>query len=360
MRRVLTVLLVSLTCCFLGSLLPAQSVTRTIPAFAEQAEGNSSTDVFNSGMLGRVQQIVAASAVASAQGQITEIRLRPDYWAFPLNQAQIPHLQVTVGMTVVTPAGMSQDFAANRLGPRTVVHSGPYQMPDALKNLSQPRKFDHCWKFSQPVVFIPQVGNLLVEWEWTGWTGNVQDRFDLHNSSSGSSTPVGSFGGFSSPGTPQMVVDTTKLRPGGKLDVQALGLAQAYPALACFGFSDTRWGSLPLPMSLRPLGAPNEVLWNSVDFVLPCSSSGGPGLYRSSVQFPIPNSPQLDLLRFFVQFAFVDLPANAAGLVLSPSCKLELPKTGLFSSVWSGSLTATSGWLLKDGGLVLQVVGQLP
>lgn len=93
----------------------------------------------------------------------------------------------------------------------------------------------------------------------------------------------------------------------------AQGRANA-PAALINGLSNTTWGSIPLPFSLAPLGAPGcDLLVTpvfSAGLMLNASGSG-------TLSLPVPNVTSHLGLRVYHQFYVVDPGANAMGIAVS-------------------------------------------
>jgi hypothetical protein len=91
-------------------------------------------------------------------------------------------------------------------------------------------------------------------------------------------------------------------------------------AFLLIGASRSRWGSTPLPLDLKPLGASGCRLLVSADLVLLMSKSGGTASFTAT----IPNASNLVGLTFFEQGYVLDAGANALGLVVSNGGAIKL------------------------------------
>jgi hypothetical protein len=93
------------------------------------------------------------------------------------------------------------------------------------------------------------------------------------------------------------------------------------PAVGFLGYIGTTgdtWGGLQLPFDLTPFGAPGCALATSVDLSLPLIENNGAYTWPS---VPIPNDPRLIGGNFYEQGLFIDLTANALGIVMGWSSK---------------------------------------
>ncbi len=104
-------------------------------------------------------------------------------------------------------------------------------------------------------------------------------------------------------------------------DFFRIGLDQALPhapSVLFLGNRSTKFAGLPLPFSLAFMGAPGCFLNTSIVFMN--ALAAGP-LGTAHVDMPIPNSPALEGLSLFMQWAVLDKGANPAGLVTSRGLK---------------------------------------
>jgi hypothetical protein len=84
-------------------------------------------------------------------------------------------------------------------------------------------------------------------------------------------------------------------------------------ALVYTSFSNSSWNSVPLPLSLLPLGMPGCLLLVSPQVPAAIFPSGGAGAWT----LPLPNLAGLLGIRFFNQAIVFDASANAAGATVS-------------------------------------------
>lgn len=99
-------------------------------------------------------------------------------------------------------------------------------------------------------------------------------------------------------------------RVGTNFVVQAANLPLVGPAFLFFGFSNTTYGTTPLPYNLGPIGAPACSLLASGDSLYPIANILGIGTFT----LPVPNLPGLT---FYNQAFCLDPPANSLGITAS-------------------------------------------
>ena len=90
--------------------------------------------------------------------------------------------------------------------------------------------------------------------------------------------------------------------------------------LLALGLSKQKWGAIPLPLDLTPLGATGCKLYTAIGITFPgvTSSTGSVGKL-----IPIPNDPNLVGASFFTQYICVD-KANSLGLTFSNGLETKL------------------------------------
>ncbi len=96
--------------------------------------------------------------------------------------------------------------------------------------------------------------------------------------------------------------------------VELTGAPAVAPAVLGFGFSTTDWGSIALPLTLDPLGAPGCTVWSEP--ALPFAMQPGPGGTRTW-SFAIGNATDWVGGSFAVQGFVLDPGASALGLAAS-------------------------------------------
>ena len=342
----------------LASLLPAQQ-TKVIPADAASQDG-SALSVYPTGYGGgRAQQIILSAAVGRSVAVLQELRWRIDKGSATISAMSFPNMSMWISETSVTPVAMSNSFASNRTGTPKLVFKGTLNAPAQSGTPS----FNIVWKLNAPYIYNTMKGHLLLEWELPQPAYKPNYFIDAHKSgtSQGSFASFGKGGSFGT--TENYVVQSNagKLTPGGTMVFEASGLSQQYPAAACFGFSRTSYGPLPLPLDMTPLGAPSNMLYVSMDLLLPCTWSVVGGRNVAMSGFPIPKVNGLDGLTMYAQGLFLDPKANALGIVTSPGLALSMPITvAVTSLLGSYDYKAATGSLATGTGMVTQLVGVLP
>lgn len=92
------------------------------------------------------------------------------------------------------------------------------------------------------------------------------------------------------------------------------------PSILFVGFSDTAWGSIKLPLELKPF-APGCTIFSSGELPLGFVTDGNGA---ASVPLRIPNLASLRNLVFFNQFFISDPAANGFGLIMSNAAKATI------------------------------------
>lgn len=344
-----------------GSLAAGASAqqTKVLPASAAGADGSASTPYFSGYGGGRAQQIFLSGAVARGAGLIREVRLRADLSSINEPKRSFSAFKLSIGTTSVSPAQATSTFASNRSNPLTQVFSGNYDLPAQTGK----QLFNIVWKFNTPYLYTPALGHLILEWEVPVTPTKSNYFLDAHADlgTSGSSTSFGQGGTFSTAENYVVQSDDAQLQPGGSMLYRASGFSQTYPALVAFGFSNTSYGPLLLPFDMTPVGAPGNSLYVSLDLVLPCTWKMVSGRNVAESAFPIPNVKGLEGFVMYAQGIFVDLSANAFGVVTSPGLRMELPH-----GVPVGTLIGHYDYQSATGngragtGLVVELEGVLP
>ena len=93
------------------------------------------------------------------------------------------------------------------------------------------------------------------------------------------------------------------------------------PALCAFGFSDQAWGTIPLPLSLAPLGGGMCQVWSEPLLAFSASVDAGGS---ATLSLPIANDDLLAFARFHATWVQLDPQANAMGVATANYMKLIL------------------------------------
>jgi len=314
----------------------------------------------------RMQQVVSAPALAKVSAKIDAIAFRRDgvntaaYPAFTFTQ-----LTVKLGHTRVGPWSLSTEFDKNPSGAMTVAYQGNLRVsaaPYAGPNLPP---WSVAMKLTRPFVFTASAGNLLIELTWTGsdlkspqyWLLDGDTRWPV-------TEKFGSPGPFVHQGSYQTVTDRSDLSFGGKIDLESLGnFTQAYPAVAVFGCSRTRFGPLALPFDLTALGAPSNHLYVSMDLVLPHPMIKiSHVIYAGRTILAIPQLMQPRSIELFAQLVFLDPKSNALGLVFSAAERFAWGQASDLELIWRDDPLAKHGWRWSEnhprtGGLYTRLSG---
>jgi len=122
-----------------------------------------------------------------------------------------------------------------------------------------------------------------------------------------------SFGkGCAATTTPTALSATTLPRIGTTFTLSVSNLQPFYPGLLLFGFSNSTWNGVPLPLDLSFLGMNGCNLLVSWD--LQVAFYAGPSGGTWDLPLPLPNDPTLAGLTFYNQAWVLDPKANAFGV----------------------------------------------
>jgi hypothetical protein len=120
-----------------------------------------------------------------------------------------------------------------------------------------------------------------------------------------------SFGaGCASTTTPTALSATTPPKINTTFTLRVSNLGPFSPGILLFGFSNSTWGGVPLPLDLNFLGMSGCNLLVSWDLQVGFFPSGG----KWDLPLPLPNDPTLAGLTFYNQAWVLDPQANAFGV----------------------------------------------
>ena len=305
--------------------LRAQS-TRVLPANSYRFNaGNNWHDLFATDNLKR-QYLVEGRLFCNSSAVISEVAFRRNNDTRNL-AARTIQLEVNAGHSKRTPLTLSRTFASNWSLPKTTVFKGSYALP-ALRGGAMIHPFNIRVKFTRPLPYWRRNGELLLEFSHTGsqnFTGYMLDgnrattraRWVQFGKSgrfaSGETSSVSGDGGYRKLGTVAMIGVTPQLK-------------SPYPTLLYMGTSKQRYGALRLPFDLRPLGAPGNQLYVSLDVGIPLVLQRMPDDFGGTAQIAIPATPSLGGAKLYFQAIHLDRRANALGLVFSQALEFELEK----------------------------------
>jgi hypothetical protein len=120
-----------------------------------------------------------------------------------------------------------------------------------------------------------------------------------------------SFGtGCASTSLPTELTATTLPKIDTTFNLRVSNLGPFAPGILLFGFSDTTWGGVPLPLDLTFLGMSGCNLLVSWDLQVGFFPSGG----KWDLPLTLPNDPTLEGLTFYNQAWVLDPKANAFGV----------------------------------------------
>lgn len=339
--------------------------TRVIPAQTEAGGGLTLSQPFSNGV-GRFQQLFLGSEFGRAVATLRSLSFRADGLAAIRYAPRSSFTKVTFGSSQRSVATMSRNFASNRSGAQTTIFSGYLSLPAQAPRTGKAGPWNITIKPAAPYLYVPRNGELLLELSFTQ-PQQVPSFYGLdavRYGALGNSRSFGQSGAFRSGERHTITGRNTRLLPGGALEFYAFGLRKAYPAIALFGFSDQRFGTLPLPLDLRVLGALGQWLLVSPDVLVPFPLQPRGSTFLGAVSSPpLPVLRALDGARLFAQALYIDAASNAAGLVTSNGIRFELGRarsSATTISLWSLSANSTTGTLAlgtTPAGLVVRFEG---
>jgi hypothetical protein len=267
---------------------------------------------------------------------------------------------VELGQTTVAPGGLNTTFAANRTGPMTTVFSGNYNLP--ANPPANPGPFNIKWTWTKPFLFVASKGNLLIDLTAPGTVGKSQYFVDHQSTTAG--TP-GTARNYGVPGvfagkdaySVTCPAGGANVVPGGFYTLEVKGLKKNYANLALFGRSDQKFGTLTLPFSLAPLGAPGNSLYAEMFLLSPVKLAAQGSTWSGSSSLAIPANPLYTGLTLYGQMLFVDPPSNALGLVASDGVAMTAGTTPPPFQMVAHYQAANATGRVYTTGFVLQLTG---
>lgn len=158
------------------------------------------------------------------------------------------------------------------------------------------------------VAFRSYASNLVA-----GDTNGTYDVFVRDRGATGAFTALAGDGCPGSAGTPLHTATGTP-EIGNAVQYSLAHAPAAALAVAVYGFSATRWNTMPLPLDLGVIGAPG--CWLRIEPLIQTPGLTGPdGTLTDTIA--IAGDRALIGIRFFTQFAAFDPPANTSGLTVS-------------------------------------------
>ena len=152
------------------------------------------------------------------------------------------------------------------------------------------------------LLFVAGVGGLFSAWQDLRATASYRRAYVEFGAGCPGAT-----------GTPTLVADAATPSPAiGQTFSLTIGNIPLGVALVGFGFSNTAYNGLPLPLPLDTLGMPGCSLLASPDILTPVF-----GLPTASGSLSVPNTLTLYGLPFFNQAFALDATANALGITTS-------------------------------------------
>jgi hypothetical protein len=180
MMRITLVVLLALV---LGGQATAETAIVVPNAYenTEAPDGVAGGSGFQNGY--RIQGIFDASVFVSLPGTqqtMTGFYMRPDGLLGTENSTSWPHFTLKMSTTEVTPATLSNEFAANAGEDELIVYDGSITFTTAnIGPSGGPKEFDIAYEFQTPFHYDPSQGNLLMDWYVEGPADLVgDDRID--------------------------------------------------------------------------------------------------------------------------------------------------------------------------------------
>lgn len=165
------------------------------------------------------------------------------------------------------------------------------------------------------VAFLSFASNLVA-----GDTNGTYDVFVRDRAVAGAISPLPGDGCAGSAGVPLLTATGTP-EIGGQVDYALANAPAGAIAALIFGFSDTLWGSTPLPFDLGVAGAPGCLLRVEPLLLEPGIATASGTL---DVVEPFPHLPALLGVVLYTQFAVGDAAANALGVTLANALQTRL------------------------------------
>lgn len=320
------------------------------------------------------QQIWLGSAVTSSIALINGFKYRRDYGRgmYPAEPGRTyNNATVSIGTTTVAPDKMSTTYASNVTSPLTkILNKAKLSLPALPASTSQPEAFNIGLNWTTHYIFTGNQGHLILELDLPATLGKsnyIVDAAQVTGGGSGTVTPFGTGGSFSSPEAYKMSADAQSLAPGGAAVITCGNFSKSYTGTLILGLSDTTWMGNSLPFGLGVIGAPNNSLYVSMDFQVPFSTTPFGRGYQSTFSSAIPNGTPYAGVTFYSQAYYLDSFANNAGLVATEALRLTTakgPTSPLTNMVANYVTTSTTGTFVfgatRFGGPVIQFAGVLP
>jgi hypothetical protein len=303
---------------------------------------------FSNGPTMRTQLVYEGLDLSIPGGrQITHLGFRQDA-AIPSLGTTLD-LQIFIGPTTMTAATATNNFANNYAAtPTEVFTRKTFVLPD-LGNPLNPNPNGNLVVIPLDVPFPYVAGqNLAVEYRVHG--NGLGAGFNYQIDKATFLATNGSYGqGCTGSNTqvPRLVgASTNGAVPGAWTLNASRCLGNAIAVLGVSFFEQNPPGTI-----LAALGAPGcDVfigLGGIATFTHVTSSSG-----NFSRTIAIPDAPELDDIDLYAQVIVLDAAANGAGLVVSDAFHTELGMTPRMTSIATTSLTAATGSVVRNNGIV--------
>ena len=333
----------------LGGVLPAQQNVKWLAD--NQPSGNGNAFPWGSVHI-RYQTIFDAAVLGNVPGFVNDILVAGDSSDTTPREVLYEDIEIRLGNTAVTHAGLTQNWTTNNPNPQTV-YRGPLRTVferNAWRGLGLPWAFPYVPLAPAPNLcvevivrrvrglqgprdfFYPTSGFTIhraFEYDWVS-TQAANANVDTYGSKFGLLLDGGNYvllgqGCNSSSAQRLTISGPVNAWParGQPFPVGLGGGAPLRPSLLLLGTSDVAFGSIALPIDLRPFGGGTCQVWSEPLMSIGAVSDGSG---NAAVTVPIPVDPALSLGRVFATWTQLDPGANALGLGWSNYMKLILDR----------------------------------
>ena len=300
------------------------------------------------------QSIVDVSDISVPAAVWNSIEVRRPVGLGNANQAITTN--VTIVMSVSTTPGLSatNTFATNHGATPVTVFTGAVNLPARNNQATWPYAWETPIPFSTPFPYVAgPAGSLVIDIYQTGNTGTAPWYLEATSPDNGGrpGTYFQNNCRFSNGNPANGVSYSSIILPGSNWRPtfsNILPNAAGIGVIGAYGPGQTFFG-LPLPIDLTPFGATGCGLYCSMEIVVGLAANAS-----GSAQWPlvsIPNDPALAGSDFYDHSLWVDLPANALGIVTGYGGKWHigtgLGAPGTFVSATGNSAANATGTLQR-------------